>query len=218
MAEDMLAFQERVQEPCTTLLFEEDARECTSIPDQSVDLVITSPPYPNNFDYADATRLEMTFLGEVEGWGDLRRAVSDRLIRSCSQHMSYYKPETALEDSILKPIDTELRRVYERLNVARHERTGKKAYDSMIVAYFHDLARVWLALRRVCAPGALVCFVIGDSAPYGVHVPAEEWLGQLALSAGFKSFTFEKLRDRNHRWLNRKHRVPLHEGRLWVEG
>jgi hypothetical protein len=40
----------------------------------------------------------------------------------------------------------------------------------------------------------------------------------LAVSAGFKTFRFEKLRDRNVKWLNRKHRVPLHEGRLWVEG
>ena len=36
--------------------------------------------------------------------------------------------------------------------------------------------------------------------------------------AGFRSFTFEKTRDRNIKWKNRKHRVPLYEGRLWVEG
>ena len=40
----------------------------------------------------------------------------------------------------------------------------------------------------------------------------------LAIAAGFKSFTFEKTRDRNVKWKNRKHRVPLQEGRLWVEG
>jgi hypothetical protein len=26
------------------------------------------------------------------------------------------------------------------------------------------------------------------------------------------------MRDRNVKWENRKHRVPLVEGRLWVEG
>lgn len=31
--------------------------------DQKANLVITSPPYPNNYDYADATRLEMMFWG-----------------------------------------------------------------------------------------------------------------------------------------------------------
>jgi len=30
--------------------------------------------------------------------------------------------------------------------------------------------------------------VIGDAAPYGVYLPVEKWLGQLALAAGFKRF------------------------------
>ena len=64
----------------------------------------------------------------------------------------------------------------------------------------------------------LVCFVRGDSAPYGVHAPIERWRGELAVSAGFRRFEFERLRDRNVKWRNRKHRVPLHEGRLWVKG
>ena len=51
-----------------------DARRSDCLNDHSFEpatLVITSPPYPNNYDYADATRLEMTFWGEVNGWGDL---------------------------------------------------------------------------------------------------------------------------------------------------
>lgn len=198
----------------------DDARWLESVEDDSVGFVITSPPYPNNFDYADATRLEMTFLGEVREWRDLHPAVREHLVRSCSQHMRDYGSAAAAElgSELLAPIRAELSRVYEQLAELRESRAGKKAYHWMVVAYFTDLAETWRALRRVCAPGAQVCFVVGDSAPYGVHVPVEKWLGELALSAGFRSWRFEKLRDRNHKWLNRKHRVPLHEGRLWVEG
>jgi len=84
----------------------------------------------------------------------------------------------------------------------------------MIAHYFHDLAQVWVSLRRVTRPDGRVCFVVGDSAPYGVHVPVERWLGKLAVAAGFKDYRFEKLRDRNTKWKNRKHKVLLHEGRL----
>jgi hypothetical protein len=77
---------------------------------------------------------------------------------------------------------------------------------------------VFQALRPVCKAGSKVCFVVGDSAPYGVYVPAEEWLGRLAVAAGFHGYSFEKIRDRNVKWKNRKHRVPLHQGRLWIEG
>jgi hypothetical protein len=88
----------------------------------------------------------------------------------------------------------------------------------MAAAYFRDIGRVFYALRHLCSDGASVCFVIGDSAPYGVYLSVDEWLGELALAAGFRSYSFEKIRDRNIKWKNRKHRVPLKEGRLWIKG
>jgi hypothetical protein len=199
-------------------VFQEDARIAGSIPDDAIDLVVTSPPYPNNYDYADATRIEMTFLGEVERWRDLQAAVRAYLIRSCSQHMIHYDPEEGFEAPEIAPIRSELRIAYERLTLERERHRGRKAYDAMVVAYFHDLARTWVMLRRVCRPGARALFIIGDSAPYAVHLPVERWLGELALGAGFNEWSFDKLRDRNIKWKNRKHRVPLHEGILTVGG
>ena len=88
----------------------------------------------------------------------------------------------------------------------------------MAAAYFRALGLVFKALRPVCRPNGFLCFVIGDSAPYGVYLEVDKWLGELALAAGFKSFAFEKIRDRNVKWKNRKHRVPLKQGRLWIQG
>ena len=197
-----------------------DARTCEGVPDGFANLVITSPPYPNNYDYADATRLEMSFMQEISGWGDLQHKIRQYLVRSCSQHV----PEKAVNlDEVLgapelEPIRQPLRDVCEQLAEVRKTKGGKKTYHLMIACYFRDLANVWTALRRVCTPGADVCFVIGDSAPYGVYVPVIPWLGSLAEASGFKSYRFERTRARNVKWKNRKHRVPLQEGRLWVEG
>jgi hypothetical protein len=199
-------------------LLEDDARTAESVPEGWATLVITSPPYPNNYDYADATRIEMTFLQEIKGWGDLQQAVRVRLVRSCSQHMVRFDAGPALASSELAPIADELTAVYERLAIERELHGGRKNYHTMVVAYFADLARTWFALRRACAPGAVIIFVVGDSAPYGVHIPVDRWLGELALAAGFESYGFTKLRDRNLKWKNRKHRVPLHEGILQVKG
>jgi hypothetical protein len=80
------------------------------------------------------------------------------------------------------------------------------------------MAQTWRAPRRVCASPSEICFVIGDSAPYGIYAPVIEWFGKLALAEGFESWTFQKLRDRNNKWKNRKHRVPLCEAQLWVRG
>ena len=182
-------------------------------------MVVTSPPYPNNYDYADATRLEMTFWNELKGWGDLQSVVRHKLIRSCSQHSAAEKlqlDELLSEPSVI-PIREELTAVCRQLEAIRLTKGGKKTYHTMIAAYFVDLAKTWHSLRRLCADGGRVCFVVGDSAPYGIHVPVERWLGELAIAAGFRSWAFEKIRDRNIKWKNRKHRVPLVEGNLWVE-
>jgi DNA modification methylase len=200
-------------------LYQQDARECDSVPDGWADLVITSPPYSNNYDYADATRLEMSFFGEIHGWGDLQDAVRKYLVRSCTQHVATLVADTysITADPLLDSIRNDLVETCKLLEAEREKHGGKKPYHTMIAAYFQDMAKVWTALRRVTDQGALVCFVVGDSAPYGMYVPVDKWLGELAVAAGFRSYTFEKTRDRNIKWKNRKHRVPLHEGHLWVE-
>lgn len=217
MTDDMANLQ--MQRPCgRAKLMRGDARDCVAVPNGWADLVITSPPYTNNYDYADATRLEMTFFKEISRWGDLQEHVRKFILRSCTQHVSNLngRMDEILENPLLAPIKTQISDVCWRLQKERENHGGKKAYHLMIAAYFEDMALVWKALRRVTHRQSLACLVIGDSAPYGVHVPVERWLGELAVGVGFREFTFERTRPRNVKWKNRKHRVPLQEGRLWV--
>ena len=83
---DMLDFTDRLGP--VPLLARADARTCEGVPDRFANLVVTSPPYPNNFDYADATRLEMSFFGELRSWSELQAKVRCHLLRSCSQHVT----------------------------------------------------------------------------------------------------------------------------------
>jgi hypothetical protein len=108
--------------------------------------------------------------------------------------------------------------VVNQLAEIRADHGGKKHYHTMIAAYCRDIALVLRGLRSVCRPGVHMCWVIGDSAPYGIYCPVDKWIGELALAEGFVAFNFEKLRDRNIKWKNRKHRIPLKEGLLWIEG
>lgn len=234
LSDPFVAFEQKIFEMATDIMVlrktgcRHDAKillhDSRVVPDEvshdSIDLVITSPPYPNNYDYADATRLEMTFWGEIRGWGDLQEVVRQYIIHSCSQHATAEKLqlEILLADQSVDSIREELTNVCNELAEVRKTKGGKKSYHTMIAAYFCDLSKVFVALRPVCKKGSTLCFVIGDSAPYGVYAPADVWLGKLAIAAGFESFSFEKLRDRNIKWKNRKHRVPLHEGRLWIKG
>jgi hypothetical protein len=197
-----------------------DAKTLAAAIPRQVDAVITSPPYANNYDYADALRFEMTFWGDVNGWGDIHDTVRRHLIVSSSQHSSRerLKVEDLLGTEAVRPIRDELAQVVHKLAAVRENHGGKKHYHTMVAAYCRDIGLVLQQLRRVCKPGARMCWVIGDSAPYGVYCSIDRWIGELATAAGFTRYRFDKLRDRNIKWKNRKHRVPLKEGLLWIEG
>ena len=216
---DLRWMQSQAKRSCANIIAG-DARTFADITSCDVDAVITSPPYANNYDYADALRFEMTFWGDVNGWGDIHDAVRRHLIVSSSQHSS--RERLVLEDLLaseaVAAIRSELAQVVHELADVRESHGGKKHYHTMVAAYCRDISIVLQQLRRVCKSGSRMCWVIGDSAPYGVYCPVERWIAELAIAAGFKHHSFDKLRDRNIKWKNRKHRVPLKEGLLWIEG
>lgn len=219
MANDLIVTQNGGAKKLSRII-KHDSREYIEGMNNTIDLIVTSPPYANNYDYADATRLELSVLGDIKRWSDLQDTVRPGLVRSCSQMVSKETERTFefLEEPILSPIHDEIKDVCCRMKEEREKHGGKKNYYTMIALYFLDLAHTLQYLRIYCKEGSRICFVIGDSAPYGIYVPVDRWLGAIAQSAGFKSYKFSKTRDRNIKWKNRKHRVPLKEGYLWIEG
>jgi len=76
-------------------VFHEDVKKCEGILDNSVDLVVTSPPYPNMTDYVTSQRLSYYFLGfdltdknslkdlDLEIGARNRRSRKDSIARYC---------------------------------------------------------------------------------------------------------------------------------------
>ena len=60
--------------------------------------------------------------------------------------------------------------------------------------------------------------VLGDSAPYSVHIPTEEIVGRLAVAVGFSTYEIEQLRTRGGKWGHntQRHKVPLKESILTI--
>ncbi len=169
----------RIEGPAATFI-SSDARTCAGVPDGWANLVITSPPYANNYDYADATRLEMCFFREIDGWGDLQRTVRQHLIRSCSQHV----PERAADlEEILAapnsaPLRPEINRVCEQLAAVRIQKGGKKTYYLMVACYFLDLARV--CARCVASVSDPRAFALSSATPHHMGFTSQSWNGSAA--------------------------------------
>jgi hypothetical protein len=62
-------------------------------------------------------------------------------------------------------------------------------------------------------------WVLGDSAPYGIHIPTEKFIGDIALELGFASYTEEILRTRGDKWKNnpQRHGVALQESIITIK-
>lgn len=202
-----------------------DARDLLkNIKKASIDLAITSPPYLNNYDYADRTRLETYFWGKYSSWGEITNEVRDKLMMAATTQVrrSSFNEDSPLHNCIRETspiIFSELSEKIKALSDARMTKGGRKSYDLMVAGYFNDMYRVIKGVYRALKHGCDFVMVLGDSAPYGIYIPTEEYLGEIAKGIGFRSYSVEILRTRGGKWANnsQRHSVPLKEGILTIK-
>ena len=204
--------------PSEHRLINGDARNMNDCsPANSIDLLLTSPPYLNNYDYADRTRLETYFWGMYNSWADITREVRDRLIIASTMQIR----RNAMSDIRWCPgvetassrMHSELMDIIQRLADLRLVKGGKKAYDLMVAGYFEDMLKVMQGAHAVLKEGRRFVLVLGDSAPYGVHVRTDELIGELSMAVGFSDYEVEVIRTRGDKWASnsQRHKVPLRE-------
>ncbi|HRN49177.1 MAG TPA: DNA methyltransferase, partial [Niabella sp.] len=112
------------------------------IADESADHIFTSPPYLNNFDYADRTRLELYFMGEAKNWGEISDQVRKKLMTSATTQINRTDSKYQfLEGFKFECPDqyTFLSNAVEKLSELRLTKGGKKSYDLMTIGYFNDI-------------------------------------------------------------------------------
>ena len=209
--------------PAEHRLIAGDAREferhCAG---ESIDLIVTSPPYLNNYDYADRTRMETYFWGLYDSWGDITREVRDKLIIAATTQIRLSQMNGVSQCPNVRRVNPaihrELMEIVGKLAAARQSKGGKKTYDLMVAGYFEDMLKVLQGAYAVLKPGRQFVLVLGDSAPYGVHVRTEEIIGELAKSVGFAGYDVEVIRARGDKWANnpQRHKVALRESILTV--
>ncbi len=200
-----------------------DARKFASYVDSgTIDLIVTSPPYLNNYDYADRTRLETYFWGIHESWADITRQVRDHLIMAATTQVRMSAMNETRECPQIRDVDSgihsDLSDIIGKLEGMRAVKSGKKTYDYVVAGYFEDILQVLKGGFTVLKPGGHFALVLGDSAPYGVHIPTERIVGKLAVAIGFSHYEIEQLRTRGGKWGHntQRHKVPLRESVLTI--
>lgn len=162
-----------------------DARSLRSLlSPNSIDAVITSPPYPNEKDYTRTTRLESVLLGFLKNKQDLR-SFKQSLIRSNTRNV--YKVDN--DDQVLA---AQSRATYLAQEIEARRRSLEKTsgferlYHRVISLYFGGMKRHLQELQPALKPGAQLAYVVGDQASFfRVLIPTGALLEEIAAEVGY---------------------------------
>lgn len=199
----------------TTKIYLHDSRKKNNeIRDNQCTVCITSPPYLNNLDYGEVSKVCSHFYGITDNWNDITEKVRKNLVTGATTH--YKEADFIMEDWKKQKFYFENRGVLDslmpdilKIKKISKDRKGKKSFDILALYYFEDMYKVLLEMRRVLRKGSKAYLVLGDSAPYGIFIDTTRVLGQIALNAGFNSFRIVKIRERGTKWTSLKNRHSL---------
>lgn len=194
MAKDLRSVVEQSFPHC--VVHQADARSLANLLEpQSVDAVITSPPYPNEKDYTRTTRLESVLLGFVKSNTELR-AFKKGLLRSNTRGV--YKEDTDDQWVAHHTKINELAAEIEARRITLNKTSGfERLYAKVTKLYFGGMARHLAELRPVLKPGAKLAYVVGDQASYlQILIRTGELLAEVGEDLGYRVDRIDLFRTR----------------------
>lgn len=211
--------------PKTTNIFHHDSRKTNyNIDSNSCSICITSPPYLNNLDYGEVSKVCSHFYGITDNWNDITEKVRKNLVTGATTH--YKEADFQFEEWKKNQFYIENKNVIDNLmpdilkikEISKNKK-GKKSFDILALLYFEDMYNVLLEMRRVLKQRSKAYLVLGDSAPYGIFIDTTKLLGEIALNSGFNKYNIVKIRERGTKWtsLKNRHNLKLSENILILE-
>lgn len=199
----------------TSKIYLQDSRIVNNqIENGECNLCITSPPYLNNLDYGEVSKVHTHFFEITDNWNDITKNVRKKLVTGATTHYSesdfsideFKKSEFYLTN---QEIAEELITTTKRIKSSANDKSGKKSFDILTLLYFQDMFGVLKEIRRVVRRRNNAYLILGDSAPYGILVPTTEILGRISQNTGFNTYNIHKIRSRGTKWKTLKHRHSI---------
>lgn len=164
-----------------------DSRKHSSnIEENSIDLVITSPPYLNSRDYTDTYMIELWMLDYIRDYNELKQ-LRHNTFRSHVQ-VAWGKTDT-LDIQILNNALDEL---------GEHkEKFWNKHLLEMIKGYFLDMDILLGNLYSKLKNNGRIYLNVANSAYYGVEIEVDKIIAEIGIRKGFKVLEIRKARKLN---------------------
>jgi hypothetical protein len=170
----------------------DDSRQVRHIlPDSSIDIVITSPPYLNNYHYVRNTRPHLFWLNFVSQPKDLKRF----------EEANFGKYWQTVRDKAAPTLLfhlADLDQTIEEISSKNQEKGvyGGRGWANYVIEYFNDCYHMNQNLYYVLKPGARAVFVVGNSIIQGINVRTDQFLGRIGEICGLEVETIHTLREK----------------------
>ncbi len=163
------------------------------LPGESIDLVVTSPPYANRYDYTRTYALELVFLGCTgQDVKCLRQSLLSCTVENKSKRDRLEQMYTHLHrQPDFMRIDTIFQNqqaLQEVLAILDQYRVAGKLNNDGIVRlvhnYFYEMTCVVFELARLLKPGGIVALVNDNVRYIGEEIPVDIILSDIAATCG----------------------------------
>ena len=168
-----------------------DSRELSSyIESESVDLMITSPPYPGDHEYTKHTRLELIFMEYANNILEFRE-IKKRMVRGSTTNI--YKNDNEKDlISHIQSIEKIVKLIDERLIEDNASSGFEKLYTKLVQEYFGGMYNNLVESYKVLKKGGKYSLLVSDSHAFKmVHIETAKILGELAEEIGFSNVEIE---------------------------
>lgn len=145
--------------------------------DNTIDLVITSPPYLNSRDYTDTYMLELKTLGFTDSAAEIRK-LREKTLRSHVQIK--WEDDTQINNVLLTETLRKLESASENI-----EQWNDSIID-MVRLYFVDMKKIFCVLYKKMKQNGRVYFNVSNSAYFNVLIDTLEICASIAEQEGFK--------------------------------
>lgn len=142
---------------------------------ESVDLVVTSPPYLNNYHYIRNTRPQLFWLGFVRRPRELKRLEVENFGK-------YWQTVRDMQPLALNFNHPQLQRLIDEIRSINVDRGtyGGSGWANYAVSYFNDTDKFCQVLSAVLKPKSYAVIVVGNSILQGIEIPIDNILSDLA--------------------------------------
>lgn len=161
------------------------------LPEAGIDLVITSPPYLNNYHYIRNTRPQVYWLGLAASPKDLKEVEQGSFGK-------YWQTVRGGEDIRLAFSMPDLEKTIEflrRRNITKGQ-YGGPGWANYASTYFNDCHRFAQVLRRILRPGGKAVVVLGNSILQGVEFKTDRFFGRICEACGLVLEDIQLLRTK----------------------